>query len=305
MPLENEHFEDDLLMLGTWSEHVDELLYDGERVRKRVDLESATVVVTNERVLVFTEGGNGSNYTHVDRPNVGRVSVENESELGHLVWGTIVLFLAIGLFLLAATYDLADAVDGVDPGDSTGLAGSVIDVVETLLTVFDLTVFAAGGVVALIGAIFFVRYIRSRSRHLVLRVSGDDDIVLPVTDADIEADRPVDLHEAIGPGSDGVDDAPPEAAVDSRESAGDADEHASADDVASDEDPSTDDADETAGSEHLLLDDPEGETTMGSDPQTEPEDESLDDLEESNEPGQFEEGNAPDEQHDSSDDRAN
>lgn len=275
-------------MLGTWSEHVDELLYDGERAQKRVDLEAATVVVTNERVLVFTEGGNGSNYTHVDRPNVGRVSVENESELGHLVWGTIILFLAIGLFLLTATYDLADAVDGVDPGDSTGLVGSVIDVVETLLTVFDLTVFAAGGVVAMIGAIFFVRYIRSRSRHLVLRVSGDDDIVLPVTDADIEADRPVDLHEAIGPGSDDVDDGSAHTGGTSRKPPAD-DDVSSADDATPDETATSADADDASGSERLLLDDPEGETRMGADQRTEDVDESIDGPEAGEGTGELEE----------------
>ncbi len=187
-------------MLGTWSEHVDELLYDGERVQCRVDLEAATVVVTNDRVLVFTEDGGGSNYRTVERPNVARVSVETDDAPRQLVWATVVLFLGVGLLLAAATYDLADLVAGVDVEGATGITGGALETVETLLTALDLTVLVAGALVALFSTVFFVRYIASRTRRLVLRISGDDDIALPVSDADLEADRTIALEEAIGPG---------------------------------------------------------------------------------------------------------
>lgn len=193
-------------MLGTWSEHVDELCYDGERVLQRVELEGATIVVTNDRVLVFTEDGTGSNYRTVERPNVARVSVETEDALGQLVWATIVLFLGVGFLLAAAAYDLADLVAGVDVGDTTGITGSALEVVETLLTAFDLTVLVTGVLFVALSAVYFVRYIRSRTRRLVLRVSGDDDIDLPVTDADLETERTIALEEAIGPGASGAVD---------------------------------------------------------------------------------------------------
>lgn len=192
-------------MLGVWSEHVDELLYEGERVKRRVDLEAATIVVTNDRVLVFTEGGDGPNYWTVERPNVARVSVETADSLAPLVWGTIVLFLALGVLLVAMAYDLASIVDGFDVEDTTGITGGALETVETLLTVLDLTVLAVGVLLALIAAGFFVRYVQSRSRRLLLRVSGDDDISLPITDADLVTDREVDLQEAIAPGPGPVD----------------------------------------------------------------------------------------------------
>ena len=187
-------------MLGVWSEHVDELLYDGERVKRRVDLEGGTFVVTNDRVLVFTEGGDGPNYWTVERPNVARVSIETEDSLAPLVWGTIVLFLALGVLLLAMTYDLASLADGFDVEDATGIGGTALETVETILMVFDLTVLAIGVLLALIAAAFFVQYVRSRSRRLLLRVSGDDDISVPVSDDDLEADREIVLQEAIAPG---------------------------------------------------------------------------------------------------------
>ncbi|ELY43908.1 hypothetical protein [Natronorubrum tibetense] len=233
-------------MLGVWSEHVDELLYDGERVKRRVDLEGATFVVTNDRVLVFTEGGDGPNYWTVERPNVARVSVETEDSLVPLVWGTIVLFLALGVLLLAMTYDLASLADGFDVEDATGIGGSALETVETLLTVFDLTVLAIGLLLLLIAVAFFVQYVRSRSRRLILRVSGDDDISVPVSDDDLEADREIVLQEAIAPGPGPVDsDAVVEADADAAgETAG---EQEGATAPADETDIDTEDADVSAG----------------------------------------------------------
>lgn len=190
-------------MGGSWTENVDELLFDGEREQQRVALEAATVVVTNHRVLVFRHGGDGSKYRHADRPNVTRVSVDVESAPGQLLWMTIVLLFGTGLLLVATTTNLAAAVGGValDGGGLSGIAASALEVVETLLTVFDLSLLAGGVALVLVAAVIFIRYVRSRSRQLVLRISGDDDIQVPVTDADLEAGRPETLENVIGPES--------------------------------------------------------------------------------------------------------
>ena len=195
-------------MLGTWSEHVDQLLDEGERERHRVDLEEATVVVTNRRVLAFRPGEDGPNYRSVERPNVTRVSVETDSAPGRLVWAMAFLFIGLGLLLIGATTDLAGFVDGYDgaTGDPTGVADGALDTVATLLTVFDLSLIAGGGFLLALAAAFLVGYARSRSRRLALRVSGGDDVELPVTDADLEADRTVALEEAIGPNAEPADD---------------------------------------------------------------------------------------------------
>lgn len=188
-------------MQGTWSEHVDQLLDEGERERHRVDLEEATVVVTNRRVLVFTPDVDGPNYRSVERPNVTRVSVETDSALGRLVWATLFLFLGLGLLLVGTTIDLAGLADDYagNTGDPTGIADGTLETLSTVLTVFDLSILVGGGVLLALAALFFAAYARSRVQRLALRVSGGDDILFPVTDADLEAERAVALEEAIGP----------------------------------------------------------------------------------------------------------
>ena len=191
-------------MLGTWSEHVDELLDERERVRHRVDLEGATVVVTNRRVLAFTPDEDGPNYRSVERPNVTRVSVETDSAPGRLLWAMLFLALGVGLALLATTTDLAGLAERYagDVGDPTGVADGALEGLTTMLTVFDLSILAAGAFLLVLALALFVGYARSRTRRLVLRVSGDGDVSLPVSDADLEAERTVALEEAIGPESE-------------------------------------------------------------------------------------------------------
>lgn len=191
-------------MLGTWSEHVDQLLDEGERERHRVDLERATVVVTNRRVMAFTPDEEGANYRVVERPNVARVSVETDSAPGRLVWATLSVLFGTGLLLLATATDLAGLAEGAagSTGDPTGVADAALAALATALTVFDLSILAASGLLLVVGTALFVSYARSRSQRLVLRVSGGDDVALPVTDADLEAGRAVALQEAIRPDAD-------------------------------------------------------------------------------------------------------
>ena len=189
-------------MSGAWSDHVDELLYEGERERRRVDLEAATVVVTNHRVLAFADGG-GTNYRHVDRPNVRRVTVETDGRPRYLVWATALLTLGIGLLAATTRVEPGGLVEsvGLEGGDPTGVADGALETVETLLVAFELAVLAGGLLALAVAALYFVRYGRSRSRRLVLRVSGDEDIALPVTDLDLERGRVTELEAAIRPGS--------------------------------------------------------------------------------------------------------
>ncbi|WP_339105540.1 hypothetical protein [Haloterrigena salinisoli] len=188
-------------MQETWSEHVDQLLDEGERERHRVDLEKATVVVTNRRVLAFTPDVDGPNYRSVERPNVTRVSVETDSAPGRLVWATLFLFLGLGLLLVGTMFDLAALADDYagNTGDPTGIADGTLETLSTVLTVFDLSILVGGGVLLALAVLFFAAYARSRVQRLALRVSGGDDVLFPVTDADLEAERAVALEEAILP----------------------------------------------------------------------------------------------------------
>ena len=197
-------------MLGTWSERVDELLYDGERERHRVELDSATVVVTNQRVLTFAPDGDGANFRDVARPNVTRVSVETESAPARLVWASVLLGLGLGLVALAQTFDLDGLLDDLAGStEAPGVADGALETAATVLTAVDLSILVAGIVLLVLAGVFVVRYARSRSRRLVLRVSGGDDHSLPVTDADIESGRTMELEEAISPGPAPADDSEP------------------------------------------------------------------------------------------------
>ena len=204
-------------MQETWSDHVDQLLDERERERHRVDLERATVVVTNRRVLAFTPDEDGPNYRSAERPNVTRVSVETDSAPGRLLWASLFLCLGLGLLLVGTTVDLASLADNYagTTGDPTGIADVALETLSTVLTVFDLSILVGGGLLLALATLFFASYARSRTRRLALRVSGDDDIVLPVTDADLEAERTVVLEEAIGPDTapadgDAIEDSPTE-----------------------------------------------------------------------------------------------
>ncbi|ELZ21510.1 hypothetical protein C477_05511 [Haloterrigena salina JCM 13891] len=194
-------------MQETWSDHVDQLLDEREREQHRVDLERATVVVTNRRVLAFTPDEDGPNYRSADRPNVTRVSVETDSAPGRLLWASLFLFLGLGLLLISTTVDLAGFADGYagTTGDPTGIVDAALEALATILTVFDLSILIGGGLLLALAVLFFAGYVRSRWRRLVLRVSGDDDILLPVTDADLEAGRAVTLEEAILPNTSPAD----------------------------------------------------------------------------------------------------
>lgn len=207
-------------MLGTWSEHVDQLLYEGERVRERVDLEAATVVVTNDRVLVLTEDGDGTTYRHVDRPNVARVSVDVDSAPGRLFWAVVFTLLGTGLFVASSETDLPAALEDAT-GDVSGIVGGVLEGLETFLTVFDLSILVAAILVLTLAVLLFVSYARSRTRRLVLRVSGGEDLAIAVADADLENGRTDALRDAIGPDATAGDEGGPgesDATVEAEES---------------------------------------------------------------------------------------
>ncbi|AFO55901.1 MULTISPECIES: hypothetical protein [unclassified Natrinema] len=190
-----------------WRDHVDELCHEGEHVEHRTDLADATVAVTNQRVLALTADSSDRAFRHVDRPNVGTVSVETSARVSHLCAGLAAAFVGVGVLEVATngsgtTLGPAVDLDSV-PGPTalTRLAESVVAAVETILELVEWGVLLAG-VAALALAVGLVgSYLRSRSRRLVLRVSGGDDLVLPVGDAELGDGAIADLERAIRPGS--------------------------------------------------------------------------------------------------------
>ena len=196
-----------------WTNRVDQLLYDGETERRRVEFATATVVVTTHRVLAFTDG-DGSAYRAIDRPNVGRVTVDTGGETRHLVRalpaGLIgTALLAVGVALASADLVPESSLEepqgsGNGPVDGmTEVTDSAFRTVETILTVFELGSLLLSVLLFAVALVFCGLYARSRSRALVIRVRGDDDVEFPVTDADIEDGLVTALKEAVRPGPTG------------------------------------------------------------------------------------------------------
>ncbi|WP_254521552.1 hypothetical protein [Natrinema caseinilyticum] len=193
-----------------WTEHVDQLCDDGETVERRVDLEDATIVVTNRRVMTFTPESDGPRFRHVDRPNVGTVRVETAERLSQLVWGLGAAVVGIGLVETARAIRFTEYVPGFElqgadslPGANAveNLVNGALSAIETALLILDWAILLSGGLAFAVATAFVVRYVRSRSHRLVLRIRGDDDLVVPVGGAALEADLVADLEAAIRPGS--------------------------------------------------------------------------------------------------------
>ncbi|ELY65829.1 hypothetical protein [Natrinema versiforme] len=195
--------------VAQWREHVDELCHDGETIEHRADLAGATVVVTNQRVFAFPAGSSGPTVRHVDRPNVGTITIETEHRLRDLCLGFVAAFIGIGLVQLTTDVSFATLIPGIDldwrdsaPG-ATQLASAVesaLEFLETALTVVEWGVLLSGIAAFVVALALVVRYVRSRSRRLVCRVHGGDDLAFAVSDADLEADAVAALERAIRPG---------------------------------------------------------------------------------------------------------
>ena len=197
--------------IDEWRERVDELCYDGERVERRLDLERATIVVTTQRVLAFDPHTAGPDFRHVDRPNVGTVTVETSHRLAVLCAGIGAAVAGIAAVETATSVGVSSAapaadLEGIDPLPGSDL---VVGFVETVLAAVGMALVALEWGLLLVGVAILViavglvgSYFYSRARLLVVRVSGDDDLEVPVTKTDL-ADEPVaSLEAAIRPGSD-------------------------------------------------------------------------------------------------------
>lgn len=177
-----------------WSDRVGALLWDGETIERRFDLEGGAVVVTSHRVLAFEPDSEGKNYRRVDRPNVEDVTLEGGGDWAPL--RRAVQFGLGGAVLLgiAATVSFESFLGSVEPVEMDGGAGAgaggvdaaagAVDSVRRLLAMLDALVLV-GGLLLSAAAIGFVGwYVRSRRRYLLIAVGGGTDVEVPVADPD-------------------------------------------------------------------------------------------------------------------------
>ena len=176
-----------------WQDRVEELLYDGEQVEQQVDVDTARVVVTSHRVLVFTPELDGENLRQVDRPNVVGLERGALSEDALLTRGLRAGIWGVLLVGAGVLFDFGSLIGGVDlTGGGTGelgLGGTLegLQSMLELLGLLDELLLAAGAVAMLVAVAVLGLFWHRRTPTLAITVAGGDDIHLPRSDTTDQA----------------------------------------------------------------------------------------------------------------------
>lgn len=177
-----------------WTGSVEDLLYEGETVRTRVEVEDGEVVVTSHRLLAFTPEDDGENFRDVDLPNVTDVGPGHEGERNLLWTGGRVL--AYG-FVLAGVGTAVD-FEALVPTTSVSTRGTgrlgidgLFGTLNRFLSLFaqlDEIMQTIGALLLLFGVFVFGVYYLTRDRVLSIGVAGDgEDIRVPGSDEAVSA----------------------------------------------------------------------------------------------------------------------
>lgn len=179
--------------MSAWRDRVEELLYEGETIEDHVECEEASVVVTSHRVLAFTPGMDGPNFSQVDLPNVEGVTRGAQSEAGLLERG--LRYGVIGAILVVAGWiiDFESIIGDVSLGGSAagqiGLGG-IMEAMSRLLALMRqlddlMQLFGALGL--LLAVVLVGVYWYTREPTLSIQVAGGEDIHVPRPDEDATA----------------------------------------------------------------------------------------------------------------------
>ncbi|WP_254841092.1 hypothetical protein [Natronomonas marina] len=165
-------------------------LRDGERLTDEFRVGSATVGVTDRRLLVARETGTPA-VRAVDRTNVGAIRERTLSDRGLVL--SALLWAGLGAFLLAAWRfaPLSGFLAPVDVPPGTGFDDlfAAVNALVGLLQYVD-EAFLVAGLLALVWAGFrAVGYVRERRTVLEVTVAGADPVRLPSPDDPTAVDR--------------------------------------------------------------------------------------------------------------------
>lgn len=185
-----------------WTDRVEELLYEGERVEETVDVDPARIVVTSHRVITITPELAGANFRDVERPNVVGVSRGAEASGDLLVRG--VKWTVIGLLLMGAgtLIDFGGIVGSVSFDGSAGGQigiGGVLGFVQGLLDLIrqlDEIMLVLGALATLFGIVVLGVYLWTRDPTVAIEVAGDEDLHVPRPDDERVTER---LRTAVAP----------------------------------------------------------------------------------------------------------
>lgn len=176
--------------MSRWQRRVDDLLFEGESVRERLDIGSSHVVVTSHRVLTFTPELEGENFRQVDRPNVTGVDTSALSQGNLLRRGLMAGFVG-GILLLAGVLFDPTAVFGDDLDLETGTAsdfglGDLMDATQSMFALMmnlDSILQMFGALALLLSTVILSVYWYFRTPTLAIRLAGDEeDVHMPRPD---------------------------------------------------------------------------------------------------------------------------
>jgi hypothetical protein len=188
-----------------WAGSVEDLLYEGETIRREVPVGEDSVVVTSHRLLAFTPTGEGENYRQVDLPNVADVSAGHDGERTLLVqagraflYGAVLLavgvFVDFGAFVPTDVFANASAAGRIGLGGVIGLVQRFLNLVASLDDIARLV----GALVVLFSVFVLAVYLLTRDRAVVVHVAGDaEDVVVPVDDGATVDAAVADLERAL------------------------------------------------------------------------------------------------------------
>jgi hypothetical protein len=178
-----------------WAGSVEDLLFDGETIRRTIEFENNRIVLTSHRLLAFTPDSDGENFKRVDLPNVadvraGHVGESNLIQQGarFLLYGGVLL--AVGVFVDFGSFVPTNAFGaGGEASGQLGVGGllSTMSRFMRLLAEADRYARMIGAVLLLFSTFVFGVYLLTRDRALVIAVAGErEDIHVPASEAGTE-----------------------------------------------------------------------------------------------------------------------
>lgn len=163
---------------ATWSDRLDELLFDGERRLDTIALGPDRVLVTTHRLLVFSPASDGENFRAIDRPNVAGVDVRHRTGENVLPMAGKLGLVGFVVLLIALAFDPGrlTGTAGSDPASATAGAADQAGLLYTL----DGALLSVGVVLLAAALLLAGYYALARDPVIVVWIDGDEDVVLPV-----------------------------------------------------------------------------------------------------------------------------
>jgi len=173
-----------------WAGSVEDLLFEGEQVRRTVDVDAGRVVVTTHRLLAFTPEDAGENFRDVDLPNVSGVRAGYRGETTLVRQGARFLLYGVVLLAVGVLVDFSAFIPADAFGSNAGAAGrigiggflGVMNRFIGLIAALDRYARILGALLLLFSTFVFGVYLLTRDRLLVVDVAGDGpDIEVPAS----------------------------------------------------------------------------------------------------------------------------